>query len=254
MAKTKGVPRILNPPFDPRTRTIGPPGHHKGMKRGHITLARPHPATGVKHAIRFMYNPISVQVDHGVSTPIINDPNMQQKRNMGQMGNLVGIGRTNVQLYFDRTYETWDRSKRGTRAGRFGVYADVLAFYQMLNIAPIERDTDIERTSWGLKITETMWHNLYPVSPPTYTLAYLYIGDKLKFYGQIESLNVTYSHFTQKMVPNRGVVSLSLALLSDSSTKKARGKTSKTTRIKNKDINGVAPGRGGRSPGINIPR
>lgn len=219
-----GVPRVLNPKFDPRTRTIGPPGHHKDMKRGHITMAEPHPVTGLKHTIRFMYNPISLQLDHAASQALISDPNLQQK-DQGQMGNLVGIGRTTVNLYFDRTYETWDKSLRNTRPGRFGVYADVLAFYQMLNLAPIEKETDIQRTMWNTTVTETVWENLYPIRPPEYTLAYLYIGDKLKYYGQIASLSVTYSHFTQKMIPNRGVVGLSMMLLSDGSHAANKGKS-----------------------------
>ena len=225
MKKNSGVGKYLNPPFDPRILTIGPPTlGSKKLRRGRIVSADTNSTTGQKHGVHFLYNPVAVSASHVVSSDVINDPTYAAPTTTPQQsGQYVNIGSTSVDLLYDRTYELWDHSLRGGLAGRFGVYADVLAFYALLGIT----DEGAVATGGGrpgahqMGITDTgptvtSWQSLYPVNPISATnRVFLYIGDKMRFYGTIDSFSVTYSHWNHEMIPTRCQVSVSLQFQTD---------------------------------------
>jgi hypothetical protein len=113
-------------------------------------------------------------------------------------------------LLFDRTYETWDRKYNGHRAGELGVYDDVLALYHIVGItAPATwrlREVTSGRSKKGHMATMV-------VSAMVYTPVWVYFGGPLKYYGVISSLGITYSHWTQNMIPSRCGVDISMSLL-----------------------------------------
>lgn len=227
------VQKYLNPPFDPRMLTIGPPSlGSKNLVRGRMVSADKNAATGMKHGVHFLYNPVAITASHNTDISAVGNGHSAQYSSgsvQTQTGQVANIGSVGVDLLYDRTYELWDASQAGSMAGKFGVYADVLAFYMLLGITKTGAQTDsglaamldLFQTSAG-KITSSTWQSLYPtngISPDN--RMYLYMGgdavegDKMRFYGLVSDFSVTYSHWTQKMVPVRATVSIGLQFQSD---------------------------------------
>ena len=185
----------LNPPFDSRLTDTGggnPALKDRPLKRGRIIRAEstgPND-TGAGLQLNFMFNPTEL----GVSFSYDQSMPDQAKTDLSVGADLPGEGSITVNLLFDRTYEVWDR--QNSLAGQFGVHADVLAFWAFLNM--IEPTYDVN----------TSWEQLYPVSNFNAQWAYLYIGDRLKFYGYVTSLDTQYVHWSYDMIPTRAAVSI----------------------------------------------
>lgn len=206
----KAGSRVLTQKFDPRSQLIGgvPGLGGRKLDRGRLV----HADTG--KVIKFQHNPIAVSVSHAsVSHAMHADMQNADVLAEMQMGRGVlagGLGGVRVDLKYDRTYETWDKSYANTAVGKYGVYADVLAFYDFVGITPAHVGFSSTSPIWP-KID--VWQSMFPETAMAPTMAYLHFGNKLKYYGQIMDLGVTYTHFTHKMVPNRCVIGLTLALL-----------------------------------------
>jgi hypothetical protein len=102
-----------------------------------------------------------------------------------------------VKLLYDRTYELLG-SPNGNLANRYGVWADVAAWYVLLGMLS-EMPSD--------------WKESMITDPPTIRTAYLFLGLRMVYYGYLTGINVTYSHWNQKMVPVRCSVDLQMELL-----------------------------------------
>lgn len=217
--------KYLNPPFDPRILRIGAPGRGaKKLKRGRLVNAIKDANTGRKHGVNFLYNPVAVSASHNLSMDVVTTPGMQQSTSAStQMGQLPNIGSVSVDLLYDRTYELWDRSKQHTLAGRFGMYADVLAFYYLLGITDkgASYGGNAATADAGMGSVGVAWQSLYPTSyiDPTNRM-YLYIGDKMRFYGTVTDLSITYSHWNEKMIPMRGQISIAMSFQTDAASAK----------------------------------
>jgi hypothetical protein len=220
--------KYLNPPFDPRILKIGAPslGSHK-LKRGRLVSAQKNATTGRMHGVHFLYNPVAVTATHSISPyAAANGAYAQSSTADPTVGQLADIGGVSVDLLYDRTYELWDKSKQGTKAGRFGVYSDVLAFYFLLGItASGATYADPIHASNPGDGAGVAWQALYPTSAiADSNRVWLYIGDKMRFYGTITSFSITYSHWNHKMIPSRCQVSIGLNFQTDP---KATSKTIK---------------------------
>lgn len=228
MAKKKAQgATYLNPPFDSRLLGVGYWGYRgKGkFKRGRIVQA-----LAPRQGVRFLYNPLEITANHSLSIDLMSSQGTSLDALKGldglQTGFLMNLGDVSVSLLYDRTYEMWDRSKAHTAAGKYGVYADVLAFYQMLNITKAHSSVkqtlhDLETGNFG---TTEVWNSFYPKNQLTPTLVNLFIGDTLRYYGMVQGLSITYSHFTHRMVPTRCAVDLSIQFMPDPNDS---GKTTK---------------------------
>ena len=232
MANKNGV-KVLNPPFHPNMLSIGPPSmNSKSLVRGRMVHSSNaddgNPLGKVRGRINFLYNPSSISVSHAVDPSLkYNNETAQQssKEHLDHLGAVVGIGNVSIPLLFDRTYDLWDSSKAKTLQGRIGVYADVLAFYHFLGLtgASVKGATDLEKALAGPlgAVPDTqIWANMYPSNPMFPTFCYAYIGNRLKYYGQVIGLDVTYTHWTNKMVPMRCAVNVSMELLVDEAVQK----------------------------------
>lgn len=197
---------FLNPEFDRRILDIGALDGTSGkLVRGRIIKE------DGSQVIRFLYNPISVDVTHrsfAVGDDSVRDDALSQTTT----GQLIGLGDIGLSLLYDRTYEMWDSSLKKTEAGRLGVYADVLAFYRFLGIVEEFRAVRLANGTSEAKA----WENSYPTAGlNTENRAYVYIGNRLKYYGNIDACQVTYTHFNRKMIPTRAVVNINLQLQED---------------------------------------
>lgn len=198
---------VLNPPFDPRMRKVGSPLNlsHE-MKRGWAITE-----DGTKR-VNFLFNPSSITVSNAV------DPMAQRQDTVPEAVNDAGgvqvfadnpisQGAVGLDLLYDRTYEMFSGSKVKNQtiknndvdmAEAYGVYADVAAWWTLVGM--------YEQMPKG-------WHDSIPVSPMMQIPMYLFIGPYLLYYGFIDNLGVTYSHWSQRMIPQRCKVSVSFSML-----------------------------------------
>lgn len=199
--------QILNPPFDPRLTSVGganPAFAQAGrpLKRGRIVRSN-----GPAYQINFMFNPSTLDVAYSYD-PSLADPT---KTDQVVTAAYIGEGAINLSLLFDRTYELWER--RGTLASRFGVHADVLAFYAYLNmIDPAYNIT-------------TSWEQLYPKNQIQTVYSFLYVGDRLKYYGYINSLSISYVHWSHDMIPTRAALGVGFTIINNPQGQAAGGLT-----------------------------
>jgi hypothetical protein len=195
----------LNPPFDPRMRRIGSPlDLSSQMKRGWIQGAEP----DNKRKVNFLFNPPAITAQHAMSTTV-PPPTLTAEENSAQndLGtpSLASIGSSvGVTLLYDRTYEMFSpRRNSDAFASRYGVWADVAAWYTFLGAF------DEMPTSWDESIMKNQ---------PLQRMAYLFMGPRMVFYGFVSGISVTYSHWSLNMVPQRCAVDISFEIQPDPGT------------------------------------
>lgn len=201
----------LNPPFDSRLTSTGganPAFKDRPLKRGRIIRAE----GGLQ--VNFMFNPSVLQVGFSYDGSLPDWAKTDQSPDAPTLAS-VGEGNVSVDLLFDRTYEVWER--QNSIAGQFGVHGDVLAFYAFLGM--------IDATY----TVGSSWEALYPRSQIAALPTYLYIGDTLKYYGYIISLNIQYVHWSYDMIPTRAAVNLGFNVVLSTPQSASSGSSSSTT-------------------------
>lgn len=185
----------LNPPFDPRMRRIGSPLNLTNqIKRGWIQSEKD--ATRVN----FLYNPSELDLTHSIDPGLARNPAQAQTADVLTIDYPAMGSTTGVKLLYDRTYELFSAPKGGEMgfANKYGVWADVAAWYVFLGLLPE---------------MPTSWDNSIISGVPYYQTSYLFVGPKMAFYGWVNGINVTYSHWNQQMVPARCAVDVQFTIL-----------------------------------------
>ena len=167
--------------------------------------------------MNFLYNPSTIQESRGLDTN--NGVLPSWARNPDDPGRYNTSLNTaiNFSLLFDRTYELWDAKYRHTLGGVFGVRADVEAFYNLMGInsfvsqskSAIVGKTDIPGDFQGQ--ADVVVQGPMQMIPSYLSFGYHSSGS-LEYFGYISSFNVTYTHFTQKMVPVRCAVDVTFTV------------------------------------------
>lgn len=219
---------ISNPPFDSRTgRRGGVDSTGKFIMMTRDMLKRGYMITDVagqnsrRYALNFQYNPTSFAHSASLQADI---PSLgTEDGGSGQGADWTAFVANSGQsvdfsLLFDRTYETWITDKNKP-ASLQGCLADVKVLYAMLGLyysssAAGGGGTVQNPLSIGV---------LSPTGVLQATPVWIYFGPLMQYYGIIQSLNVTFTHFTQDMTPVRAAVNLSLAVLPRSSAKSSGG-------------------------------
>jgi hypothetical protein len=187
----------LNPPFDSRLTSTGganPAMKDRPLKRGRIIRA------DGGYQVNFMFNPSVLNVAFTYDQSLANQANTDPSVTAAY----VGEGQISVDLLFDRTYEVWERHY--DIAGQFGVHGDVLAFWAFLDMIPADFTN------------QSSWEALYPRSQLVRKDSYLYVGDRLKYYGYISDLSLQYVHWSYDMIPTRAAISLGFNVIFSSPT------------------------------------
>lgn len=202
--------KTLNPPFDSRMRRIGSPLNLTSkIKRGWIQSA-----TSDRTKVAFLYNPSQLDLSHSVTgtVPTEGQKSQQASAQADVMDNVLPTtGSTlSVKLLYDRTYELFSAPRDGDAgfANNYGVWADVAAWYTFLGMFDEMPST---------------WEDSMIKNPAVYKESYLFIGPRMAFYGYVDGLSVTYSHWTQNMVPARCAISINFQVLPDPGNKVFRG-------------------------------
>jgi len=238
---TDGAAYVENPPFDPRIRAIPGVAINNPLAEGGNTLFRGRieskgKVNGFYRRLNFLYNPSGIQWSGNVDTDTIGDQAGMDPLDAGTF--MMPMSQTvSFSLLFDRTYETWvyDAQKE---TSRLGVVADIKHFYAMLgilgegtaftkapeNITPtgnlqydIAHNSSVNNSS---TIADTL-ANLVDVgsiddASPTSFMQYIPVrvifGKHLSYHGVISSANISYTHFTQRMIPNRCSLEIGMQL------------------------------------------
>ncbi|MFJ3271009.1 hypothetical protein [Streptomyces sp. NPDC086776] len=213
--------------FDPRIRSIpsylpGEKGSNFGLMRGYMVTAFPKGAKSKSnnfYMLNFLYNPGEVRVSH--STDAANEVMPPYTRSDLDEGvPLVAAGGTlGFELLFDRTYEMSDPTKFNTVEGTYGVMADIHVLY---NLVGINTSQEAQATDGQDKPTSGNVIGIMQMSPVwiRFGQARHSFKDKLpnlsrmEYFGYVNSTDITYTHFTQRMMPSRCAVGVRVTLMS----------------------------------------
>jgi len=229
---TDGVAYVENPPFDPRIRAIPGVAVNNPLAEGGNTLFRgrieaKEKVNGFYRRLNFLYNPSGIQWQGSVLTDTIGDTQVQSALDasiwMMPMSQTVSFS-----LLFDRTYETWVYNSQ-VETSRLGVIADIKHFYAMLGIlgdasafapagnttgAAIAADPFTKALAAGLSpaVDVSLIDDASPTSFMQYIPVRVIFGKHLSYHGVISTANVSYTHFTQRMIPNRCSLEIGMQL------------------------------------------
>lgn len=189
----------LNPPFDPRMRRIGSPLNLTSkIQRGWIQTSEEETD---QYRINFLFNPSQLDLVHSI------DPNNTRLDAQTPPDDVTDPyytstgSSTGVKLLYDRTYELFSSPKDPANqsfANKYGVWADVAAWYVFTGMLP-DMPTD--------------WTDSLITQPAQMRRAFLFVGPNLVYYGWVTGVNVTYSHWTQNMIPQRCSVDVGFQIL-----------------------------------------
>ncbi|MFB6518704.1 hypothetical protein [Streptomyces sp. NPDC056401] len=222
-----GIDITTNQSFDGRIRDIPdyvPGGAAAGLWRGSMMTAFQTGAPkGKFYTLSFLYNPSVVQVSHSLNTDNTPMPAYTRSDADGGTPMVAAGGSLSFSLLFDRTYEMSDRSYSGTHAGELGVGADIQVLYNMTGVntplVPLNRigGEETDRPEYAKSVVGTMQMNpvwiRFGQTNATMAKAVPFMT-RLVYFGYINSLGISYTHFTHRMIPVRCAVSVSVQLMS----------------------------------------
>lgn len=208
--KVQNMVNWIQPAFDPRIYTMpfGLSSSELGstLHRGKIQQAVR--ITGMKdwNSVNFLYNPSQVAASYALASTDQVAAQLYPQQGDTSTIRLPLNQSVSFSLLFDRTYELWDESKKSTPAGTYGVMVDVWAMQQLVGMnadpAKVTKTGASNSTSLGssgLMMTTFCW---------------FYFGgrESLTYFGSIQAFDVTYTHWTQLMVPMRCAMNVTVQL------------------------------------------
>lgn len=221
-----GYHLIENPPFHPNILNLNGrqlsatnlrPDYelYRGMLQTRVTQNVAAQGTN-QFRVNFLYNPSTISESR---TADLNSEVLPiAARNPGDPGQFAtGLNsQVGFSLLFDRTFELWDSHYVNTDAGTYGVYADVNAFYNLLGINQLNIQSPVS-LGGGNPFASTQKYALVVQGPMSQIAVDLYFGYKspgaLKYFGFVSAFDITYTHFTQKMIPQRCAINVAFTIL-----------------------------------------
>lgn len=197
-------------------------GTNYGLIRGYMVTAFPKGQTGRFYMLNFLYNPSTVQVSHSLDAANqVMPAYTRSDQDKGTPLTAAG-GSLSFSLLFDRSYEMSDPTQFNTVEGTYGVMADIHVLYNLVGIN-MKQQVWSSATSSDAASTETgdvvgiMQMNPVWVH---FNQARHRFADKLpnmsrmSYFGYLSSVDISYTHFTQRMTPVRCAVAISMQLMS----------------------------------------
>lgn len=217
-----------NPPFHPNilnlplSQFLGPsPLNNAKLYRGAIATRVDQQsvyAGQTQYKINFLYNPSTINESRSLD---VNNPVLPsyQRNPTDPTQFATGLNtQVSFDLLFDRTFELWDSSYTDTQAGIYGVGVDTNAFYNLLGINQINVNAPVTVQNGGTFGAVNTYSQVVQ-GPMVAVPCDLYFGynstGALRYFGYINSLQVTHTHFTQKMVPQRCAISVGFTVMPD---------------------------------------
>jgi hypothetical protein len=229
-SKPKNRDPLHQPQFDPRIRSLYVPGGKSGgtINRGYIVWQNILPGYSHRCVFRYLYNPTTVEASYSVpdagATASLIFPNANDQSDL-----VIPINQyASWSVLFDRTYELWGSYKddgtprvknyaAGNNPQVVGVWADVIQLQEFtgMNVSYSPGTSSADNLSVGTGKTggtQTLTgHQGIMQMVPSW--AFFGGQNNLHYYGYISSWDVTYTHWTQYMVPMRAAVDITFTLL-----------------------------------------
>ncbi|MFE5853214.1 hypothetical protein ACFQ61_08330 [Streptomyces sp. NPDC056500] len=217
--------------FDPRIRSIpsylpGETGSSFGLMRGYMVTAFPKGNQSKNnrfYILNFLYNPSTINVGHSIDASNQIMPRYTASDEDSGVPLIAAGGTLNFALLFDRTYEMSDSTKFSTIEGTYGVMADIHVLYNLVGINSAQRVWNEGPTEAGDVATDggdvigvmqmnPVWcrfgqarHSFKDRLPGL---------SRMEYFGYVNNLGITYTHFSQRMTPMRCAVDISIQLMS----------------------------------------
>lgn len=202
---------IQNPPFDGRAGTRGAVDDQGRLlmlprsllRRGYMANRDPD-SHGNRYLVNFQFNPTDFTHSMSANSEIplggFNDGGS------GQFGDILKAAPDSGQslsfnLLFDRTYDAWVYD--GSYAATQGVLTDIKTLYGLFGMYTSKQSgtyqdpSTVSLAPTGLMQPRYVWISFAP---------------GLAYFGVVQSCDVQVTHFTQRMVPVRAAVNLSIAI------------------------------------------
>lgn len=212
-----GYNTVENPKFDPRILNLPMRQVSQGyggtkdstLYRGAM-VGRGTGRGDVKYKVNFLYNPSTITESRSID--LNNQVLPDYQRVPGDTGDYQTTLNTTISfaLLFDRTYEMWDSKYQSTDVGTFGCSVDTNAFYNLTGINQKQLVPGVRGGSSS---------NMVVQGPMAAVPVDLYFGfgspGGLHYFGIISSLGITYTHFSQQMVPVRCAIDIGFTAYMD---------------------------------------
>lgn len=225
--------KYSNPKFDDRIYALsGLKATAKGtgvstgdLQRGYMVRDSDYLSGSIQYSLQFLYNPSEVVVNHNTDvtssaaiTPIAYRSALDIAKPNVPLNATVGFN-----LMFDRTYELWNSGARANslydwddEPSLAGVKVDVAAAYRVVGIlTPKTQSVPLPHTSNAQPgTTQTIVRNGSPGPMPMTPMQVFFGGsNSLNYRGYISTLSVTYTHWSQLMIPMRCTIGVTMSLL-----------------------------------------
>lgn len=170
---------------------------------------------GTQASVVFQYNPSSFEASYELQNTTVNASQMYQITSGEAALTVPMMQQVEFTILFDRTFDLWGTvgSETASTVNALGVDADVLALKQYTGMFMTASNAAEASASFSNAVPavgqlsqglmQPMLGYLYFSSTPTYGSFY---------YGYVDSWDVTYTHFTQSMVPMRCSCDISFTL------------------------------------------
>lgn len=229
-----GVPSsfIQNPPFDARLGKRGAVDANGNfttlgrelVQRGAIITDTTYTSSHGAYCLNFQFNPTSFEHTSALNqsipaqlTPSYAGESMDWLTMSSNAGQAVSFN-----LLFDRTFETWQQDVNNP-ASMSGCLVDIKTLYTMLGMyhdLTQSADPSVDNTTaagtataFSTTVDPLQVFQLTPMSPMWAVPVWVIFGPLMSYYGLIQSLDVTFTHFTQQMIPVRATVGVAMQIL-----------------------------------------
>lgn len=225
--------KYSNPKFDSRIYTLsglkataaGTGVSTGDLQRGYMIRDSDYLTGSIQYSVRFLYNPSEVDVTHNtdVTSSAAIIPQAYRNQLDTAQPNVPLNATISFNLLFDRTYELWDASARvnslydwADEPSLAGVRVDVAAMYRVVGILQPKTQAvpNPHTTGTDPGSSQAIINNGAP-GPMPMTPMEVYFGgtNSLSYRGYVSSLSVTYTHWTQLMIPMRCTIGVTMSLL-----------------------------------------
>jgi len=225
----RSIDPLTQPPFDPRitdltfpmTSGAGSAGNGK-LARGYMIWDKAIFGYASRARVNFLFNPTTIAISFGLMNDSKVSAGMLYRQPADKAKAYVPMQQgVSFSLLYDRTYELWSHlqytaapMKGYLDPVKIGAKADFMAIQQFTGCFA----TEVDGTGNSIISAAGDPTNHFKQQGPMVPIpAWVYFGDATAgthfFYGWVDSWDWTTTHWTQDMIPMRGVANINFTML-----------------------------------------
>lgn len=219
------TPLYTQPGFDQRITKLSSPVGNSGvtkLQRGYMVWDQSqsfppgYDKGGGPAVVLFLYNPSSIQTSYQIQTSAANAATMYPLSSDSAQLRVPLSQQVEFTILFDRTFELWGSvgQAKNSDVQKIGVDVDVRAMRQFCGMYSGTKAGALPGNAGAGQAVGTAGGLTQGIMEMV--LGYVFFaakGQGLSYYGYCDSWEVTYTHFTQEMIPMRCSVNISFTLL-----------------------------------------